>query len=98
MADSYADKGIAERSSDIRQSLLDVLEKSKSAESLVELRKVADLLDRFQLWTGNLGALHHAQKRMSLESRLADSQEVKDQICEHLDDMQEALQDCESGP
>lgn len=96
MADSNANKSIAERSSDVRGSLLDVLEKSKTAGSPVEVHTVEDLLDRFKLWTGNLGALHQAHKRMSLESRLADSPEVRDQICEHLDDMQEAPQDCTS--
>ncbi|KAG8162228.1 hypothetical protein KVR01_007993 [Diaporthe batatas] len=93
MADSNPKKSIAERSADVRRILLDVLEKSKTIESPVEARKVEDVLDRFKLWAGNLGALHPAHKRVSLESRLADSPGVRDQICEHLDDMQEASQD-----
>lgn len=96
MADSTEDKSIADRSSDVRGSLCGVLEKSKTPGSPVEAHEVEDVLDRFKLWTGNLGALHQAHKRVSLESRLADSPEVRDQICEHLDDMQEASQDCES--
>lgn len=86
-------KSIADRSCDIRQSLLDLLDKARTTETPIEPREVDDVLDRFKLWTGNLGALHQAHKRISLESRLADSPEVQAHICEQLDDMQEAIQD-----
>lgn len=86
-------RSIADRSWDIRQSLLDLLDKARTTEASIEPQEVEDILDRFKLWTGNLGALHQAQKRISLESRLADSPEVQGQICEQLEDMQEAIQD-----
>lgn len=85
---------IADRSWDIRKSLLSLLDSTKTNEVPIKIRDVEDILDRFKLWTGNLGALHQAHKRMSLESRLADSPEVQSQICEQLGDMQEAIQDC----
>lgn len=87
-------RSIADRSWDIRQSLLDLLDKARTTEAPIEPQEVEDVLDRFKLWTGNLGALHQAHKRISLESRLGDSLEVHGQICEQLDDMQEAIQDC----
>lgn len=93
MTQSTARRSIADRSLEVRQSLLDILDKARTIEAHVEVQKVEDALYRFKLWTGNLGALHQAHKRMSLESRLADSPEVQDQICEQLDDMQEAAQD-----
>lgn len=88
------DRSIADRSGDVRASLLDLLDKAKTTEAPIEQQEAGDILDRFKLWTGNLGALHQAHKRMSLESRLADSPEVRGQICEQLEDMQEAIQDC----
>ena len=59
-------------------------------------RAIEDVLDRFKLWTGNLGALHEPRSRLSLEKRLGDSPEVLQQIREHLGDLHEALQDRES--
>lgn len=91
-------RSIADRSRDVRASLLDLLDKAKTTEAPIEQHEVEDILDRFKLWTGNLGALHEAHKRMSLESRLADSPEVQGQICEQLEDMQEAIQDCTLNP
>jgi hypothetical protein len=93
MAHSHDHRTIADRSSDVRQSLLDLLDGARTTKAPIESQKVDDVLDRFKLWTGNLGALHQAQRRMSLDSRLAGSPEVRNQICEQLDDMQEAIQD-----
>lgn len=93
MPQSSDRRSIADRSWDVRQSILDLLDKSKTVEAPVQPQKVEDVLDKFKLWAGNLGALHQAHKRLSLESRLADSPEVQDEICEQLDDMQEAIQD-----
>lgn len=93
MPQSSDRRSIADRSWDVRQSLFDLLDRARTTQAPVESQQVEDVLDRFKLWTGNLGALHHAHKRISLESRLADSPEVQGQICEQLDDMQEAIQD-----
>lgn len=86
-------RSIADRSSEVRQSILDLLHNTKTDEIPLETQGAEDILDRFKLWAGNLGAFHKPHKGMSLESRLADSPEVQGQICEQLDDMQEAMQD-----
>lgn len=88
-------RSIADRCSDVRETLSSLVASARATETPLELQKVEDMHDRFQLWAGNLGALHQPHKRLSLESRLADSPEVQDHICEQLDDMQEAAQDCE---
>lgn len=94
MPEPGARRSIADRSWDVRQSLLDLLDRARTNDGPIQPQQVEDVLDRFKLWTGNLGALHQAHKRISLESRLADSPEVQDQICEQFDDMEEAIQDC----
>ncbi|KAJ0109407.1 hypothetical protein J7T55_000332 [Diaporthe amygdali] len=86
-------RSIADRSRDVKQSMLDLLRKTRVTKTPFAAEAVEDILDRFKLWTGSLGAFHQAHKRMSLESRLADSSEIRDHICEQLDDMQEAIHD-----
>lgn len=88
-------RSIADRSSDVRETLSSLSASARATQTALELQKVEDVHDRFKLWAGNLGALHQPHKRISLEARLADSPEVQDHICEQLDDMQEAAQDCE---
>ncbi|KAI1385762.1 uncharacterized protein F4822DRAFT_354088 [Hypoxylon trugodes] len=54
---------------------------------------IEDIIDRYSLWTGNLGALHSPKSKLSLDQRLTNAPEVRDQICEFLDDLQEAVDD-----
>lgn len=90
-------KSITDRAEDVRQTLLDLLREAGTSEGWpLASGSIEDVLDRFKLWSGNIGALHHPYKRLSLETRLASSPEVQDQICEQLDDLQESLQDCKS--
>lgn len=65
-------------------------------ESMTLARDVADALDRFSLWAGNLGALLPLTSRLSLDQRLADAPETSERICEVLDDLGEAVSDCKS--
>lgn len=96
MAEASDFRSIADRCGEIRRNLVKLLSETRASEAApVSTETVEDVIDRFKLWTGNLGALHQPQKRMSLESRLADSPEVRNQICEQLSDLQEALEDCE---
>lgn len=53
-----------------------------------------DSLERFQLWAGNIGAAVDPRKKNSLEARLKDAPEVKEQIYDLLCDLHEALDDC----
>lgn len=89
-------RSVADRCGEIRQIMVSLISDTTAKEAPFAPEAVEDALDRFKLWTGNLGALHQPQSRMSLESRLADSLEVRNQICEQLSDLQEALQDCRS--
>lgn len=89
-------RSVADRTGDVKQRLLDLLRETRAGEAPLAFETVEDVLDRFKLWSGNLGALHPPHKHMSLEMRLAGSPEVQDQICEQLDDLYEAVQDCES--
>ncbi|KAK3399599.1 hypothetical protein B0T20DRAFT_505570 [Sordaria brevicollis] len=54
---------------------------------------VRDTLERFMLWVGNLGALQKPESRLSLDSRLAGSTDVREFICNDLKDMFQALTD-----
>jgi hypothetical protein len=56
--------------------------------------EITDALERFQLWSGNIGASVDAAKRVSLDVRLKDAPEVRDQVRELLTDLSEALNDC----
>lgn len=74
--------------------MVDLLGRTRTSEAHLATETVQDVLDRFILWTGNLGALHQPHKRSSLESRLARFPEVQDQICEQLEDLEESIREC----
>ncbi|KAI1742315.1 hypothetical protein F4680DRAFT_446380 [Xylaria scruposa] len=54
---------------------------------------VQDMLDRFRLWAGSLGATHQPQSKLSLEQRLICAPEILVHVREHLSEMQESLHD-----
>lgn len=56
--------------------------------------KVADLIARFQLWAGNLGAFHHPSQKLSLDARVAQSPEIRDEILRHLQDIEQTSSEC----
>jgi hypothetical protein len=56
---------------------------------------IIDVSERFALWAKNIGAFHPAPSPLSLESRLRDAPEIRDWVCELLDDLAGALADCE---
>ncbi|KAI1807430.1 hypothetical protein F4811DRAFT_549807 [Daldinia bambusicola] len=89
-------KNISERSRRARQLFLGIkghLEDEPSkASSLVRLDDIEDALDRFLLWCGNLGALHSSGNKLSLDHRLRVAPEVREQICQFLDDLQGSIQ------
>ncbi|KAF2013043.1 hypothetical protein BU24DRAFT_453311 [Aaosphaeria arxii CBS 175.79] len=55
--------------------------------------QVSDELERFSLWVGNIGALHAPSSPLSLESRLAEAQEVLKHVFDLLDDMNEVAEE-----
>ena len=54
---------------------------------------VADALERFLLWAGNLGALRIPTSRLSLDYRLSEAEDLRDYIFRELDDLLETLHD-----
>ncbi|KAI1389423.1 uncharacterized protein F4822DRAFT_199741 [Hypoxylon trugodes] len=74
--------------------LIDLLKEKEATDGVVVTpTSVSDVLDRFSLWCGNLGALHKPTKKLSLDQRLADAPDVKDQILVNIDDFNEAIED-----
>ncbi|KAF7558494.1 hypothetical protein G7046_g5665 [Stylonectria norvegica] len=88
---------IAERSRDVRRHLLELT--TQFSDGKFEYQpavssSVTDALERFTLWAGNLGALRLSTK-LSLDYRLQDAaaEELRDEICQQLDDILEATDD-----
>ncbi|KAI0114257.1 hypothetical protein F4776DRAFT_330204 [Hypoxylon sp. NC0597] len=90
-------RSISERSRKVRKSLENlkgqIQKETREEQLLIQPDAIEDILDRYLLWTGNLGALHEPTNRLSLDCRLSAAPEIRDQICEFLDDLQEAIDD-----
>lgn len=52
-----------------------------------------DVSERFALWARNIGAFNPPWSQLSLESRLRDAPEIRDWVCELLNDLADALTD-----
>lgn len=92
------DKTISSRCRKIQSELsrlLDILESDEvtTVPTSVTDFDVRDRLDRFALWAGNLGALQRPESKLSLDSRLAGSKDVRNSICAELRDMLKAVKD-----
>lgn len=72
-------------------------EKNQDNHLPIRSETVDDILDRYLLWAGNLGALHLPTNRLSLDHRLLSTPEIQNEICDFLDDLQEAIDDCEGS-
>ncbi|KAF4450948.1 Zinc finger transcription factor ace1 [Fusarium austroafricanum] len=62
----------------------------------ISLLKLQNELSRFKVWSGNIGA--HRKGRSSLDHRLRDASNIRDQLVELLQDLKESLQDGETTP
>ncbi|KAI1456076.1 hypothetical protein F4805DRAFT_250128 [Annulohypoxylon moriforme] len=96
MSDSGCDKNISIRSRDVKRSLSDLkgkLERNETNQLPIQPSILEDALDRFLLWAGNMGALQDSTNMLSLDQRLSAVPEIWEQICEFLDDLQEAVDD-----
>ncbi|KAK4085499.1 uncharacterized protein Triagg1_489 [Trichoderma aggressivum f. europaeum] len=56
-------------------------------------RDAIDALDRFSLWAGSLGALREPNSKLSIEYRLAEAPEIRNEIHRQLDYLLEAIDD-----
>ncbi|KAF5536954.1 zinc finger transcription factor ace1 [Fusarium napiforme] len=60
-------------------------------DSAISLLKLQSELSRFKVWSGNIGA--HKKGRSSLDHRLRDASNIRDQVAELLEDLRESLKD-----
>lgn len=65
----------------------------EGTQSDISLVKLQNELSRFKIWSGNIGA--HRKGRSSLDHRLRDASNIRDQVVELLEDLRESLQDGE---
>ncbi|KAI1413447.1 hypothetical protein F5Y13DRAFT_189354 [Hypoxylon sp. FL1857] len=97
MSASRQGRSISERSREIKKSLRNLKDQidkdAQKDQPPIRSDAIEDILDRYLLWTGNLGALHEPTNKLSLDCRLLAAPEIRDQICEFLDDLQEAVDD-----
>lgn len=59
---------------------------------------VRDQLGRFKIWGSNIGAFQPRTKRSSLEYRLRDASQIRQQVLRLLDDIQESLNESNYNP
>jgi hypothetical protein len=60
-------------------------------QSDISQLKLQNERSRFKVWSGNIGA--HRKGRSSLDHRLRDASNIRDQVVELLSDLKESLQD-----
>lgn len=87
---------IADRCRGVRESLVTLAQEDGTKQFPLLIPGLEDILERFILWAGNMGAWHSPLSRMSLDSRLSESPEVRHQICQLLKDLYEVIQDGEN--
>ncbi|KAH7483827.1 hypothetical protein FOMA001_g7273 [Fusarium oxysporum f. sp. matthiolae] len=63
----------------------------EGTQSDISLVKLQNELSRFKIWSGNIGA--HRKGRSSLDHRLRDASNIRDQVVELLEDLRESLKD-----
>ncbi|OCL11416.1 hypothetical protein AOQ84DRAFT_423590, partial [Glonium stellatum] len=76
----------------IFRNTLDVLGNQNNPH-LISSSNLGDALDRFQLWSGNIGASQISHNKTSLEARLQEAPDIRDQIIQLLEDLKEALEE-----
>ncbi|KAF5585568.1 zinc finger transcription factor ace1 [Fusarium pseudocircinatum] len=63
----------------------------EGTDSDISLLKLQNELSRFKVWSGNIGA--HKKGTSSLDHRLRDASNIRDQVAELLEDLRESLKD-----
>lgn len=75
--------------------LLENLVKLSGDSDIVPKADVVDVLSRFKLWAGNMGALHPSAIKTSLDFRLRDNPKVSNRIAELLEELVDYIEDGE---
>lgn len=87
---------LAKRCVEVKGILQDLQSTTGKDSAPITTEDVGDLLDRFLLWAGNLGALRSPSSKLSLDHRLAEAPEVRQQILQQFGDIEEAADDRQS--
>ncbi|TLD23119.1 hypothetical protein PspLS_07620 [Pyricularia sp. CBS 133598] len=92
---------ISHRSRQARQRFVDIIEYLASIEAQppgtqeeegnLSSSDVEDVLGKFDMWAGNLGAFRAPETKLSLDQRLAVDPEIRGQICVDLGELLETL-------
>lgn len=89
---------ISAQSHHVRQHFLDLIGLSNKSHSSLTFglpsAAVVDCLERFSLWAGNMGAMRHPLTPLSLDQRLLQATDIRQQIHRQLDEIEEAIDDC----
>lgn len=88
MADRFP--SISARSGDVNNALCDLKARAEETGNRHLENDLSDVIDRFHLWAGNLGVCHHPSERLSLDSRVSESPDIRDLILKRLDDLEQA--------
>jgi hypothetical protein len=98
MADLTQARTISAKSHNVRQHFLNLIalanEKHTTLPHNFSLPEVVDSLERFSLWAGNMGAMRDPLIPLSLDQRLFQAADIRDQINRQLDEIEEAIDDC----
>jgi hypothetical protein len=91
---------ISAKSHNVRQLFLNLISFSKEkhfdSHPHVSSSAVVDCLERFLLWTGKTGAMRNSQTPLSLDQRLLQAADIREQINRQLEEIEEAINECES--
>lgn len=81
------------RSIACQESLLALVASAESPNQpgIIDLREIENHQERFDQWTGNLGAFHNPESRLSLEYRLRNNPIIRDAILRHLADLCDSI-------
>lgn len=97
---SQSRESIEQKTRQARQKLQDLINHLKKSDQIggscaygLSPLAITDILEKFVLWAGNLGALQGPTTRLSLDYRLSENPEVRDEIITQLEDICEATDD-----
>ncbi|KAL7896624.1 hypothetical protein HDV64DRAFT_253970 [Trichoderma sp. TUCIM 5745] len=88
---------ISAQSQSVRQRFLNLIRLSNENISALAFNipstAIVDCLERFSLWAGNMGAMHNPLTPLSLDQRLFQAADIRQQIYRQLDEIEEAIDD-----
>ncbi|SRR6266536_5089926 len=77
--------------------ILELLNAETSAQLMIEQTQVSDVLGRFRVWAGNIGALQDIKWSTSLDFRLRGAARVTNHFVDRLEELLELLDEGKSS-